>query len=77
MMDFILKADDPCIGKVTDEAAVWPATDVAGQPYHRAACTCYTLPSPVGEHWFVVLPVGVSEFTVTIEKVKPVKVKAE
>lgn len=66
----ILKADDPRIGKVTDATELWPAADVAGQAYSRAACVCYTLPSPTGEHWFVVLPQGVSEFDITVEKVK-------
>jgi hypothetical protein len=73
MLEIVLKADDPVIGKVTNDDAKWPITNVIGQPYDRAACTCYTLPAPTGEHWFVVLPEGVSEFSITLEKPKKVK----
>lgn len=73
MLELVLKADDPVIGKISESSQRWPATDVVGQPYNRTACTCYSLPAPVGEHWFVVLPENVSEFSVTLEKPKKVK----
>jgi hypothetical protein len=75
MLTLTLSPDDARIGKISETLSKWPTTNVAGAAYAKNACTCYTLPSPDGEHWFVVLPDNVSEFSITLEKPKKAKVE--
>lgn len=57
MKPIVLDANDPRIGKVTEDAKNWPAVDITGAEYEKKAVSEYGLKNaPNGEHWFVVLP---------------------